>query len=67
VYAVSSDGYLAILDAGDGKILEKIYINDEKEPGTQKTFCAPQVGGGRVIVGSETGGLRCYVGTGGAQ
>lgn len=64
VYAVSSDGYLAALDAKEGKLLEKIYLNDQGKAGTGLTVCPPQVAGGRVIVGSETGGLRCLAGMG---
>jgi outer membrane protein assembly factor BamB len=63
VYAVSSDGYLAVIDPKDGKVLEKLYLNDQGKPGTGLTISAPQVAGGRVIVGSETGGLRCLVGS----
>ena len=39
--------------------------NHESKPGELGlTFSSPLVSGGRVFVGSETGGLRCYVGTG---
>jgi outer membrane protein assembly factor BamB len=62
VYAVSSDGYLAILDAKNGAVLEKLYLNDQAKPGTGLTMSPPQVAGGRVIVGSETGGLHCLAG-----
>ena len=67
VYAVSNDGYLAILDPKDGKIVEKkTYLNDQGKAGGGRCYCSPQVvndgANGRVIVGSETGGLRCYVG-----
>jgi outer membrane protein assembly factor BamB len=63
VYAVSNDGYLAVVNAGDGKILEKIYLNSQAKPGIGLTLSAPQVVDGRVYVGSETGGLLCFVGT----
>ena len=62
VYAVSDDGWLAVIDAGDGRILNKTYLNDEKTPGTGKSLSGPQISEGRLIVGSETGGLRCFVG-----
>jgi len=63
VYAVSRDGYLAVLDARDGKLIEKHHLNDEAKPGEQGlTISSPTVADGRVFVGSETGGLRCYVG-----
>ena len=63
VYATTSDGYLSVLDATTGKVLERVYINHESKPGELGlTFSSPLVSGGRVFVGSETGGLRCYVG-----
>jgi outer membrane protein assembly factor BamB len=66
-YAASSDGYLAVLDSQDGHVLEKTYLNDQAKPGTGLTLSTPRIAGGRVIVGSETGGLRCLVGAGGAK
>ncbi len=66
VYAASSDGYLAILAVKDGRVLEKIYLNDQAKPGNGLTLSTPCITGGRVVVGSETGGLRCLVGSGGA-
>ncbi len=67
VYAVSSDGYLAVLDAQDGRILEKSYLNDQARPGTGLTLSTPRVAGRRVVVGSETGGLRCLLESGGTE
>jgi len=63
VYAVTKDGYLAVLDAADGSLVEKHYVNAESRPG-ELGLCisSPTVAAGRVFVGSETGGLRCYVG-----
>jgi len=66
-YVVSSDGYLAVLRLQDGKVLEKVYLNDQGKPGAGLAISTPRIAGGRVIVGSETGGLRCFVGSGGAQ
>ena len=63
VYAVSSDGYLVMIDFKEGKILEKTYLNDQAKPGTGLTLSPPQVIGGRVVVGSESGGLHCLVGS----
>ncbi len=63
VYAVSSDGYLAVIDFKDGKVLEKTYHNDQAKPGSGLTLSLPQVVGGRVVVGSETGGLHCLLGS----
>jgi outer membrane protein assembly factor BamB len=67
LYAVSSDGYLAVLDSQDGHVLEKTCLNDQAKPGTGLTLSTPRIAGGRVIVGSETGGLRCLSGAGGAE
>ena len=64
VYATTCDGYLSVLDAATGKVLERVYINHESKPGELGlTFSSPLVSGGRVLVGSETGGLRCYAGS----
>jgi outer membrane protein assembly factor BamB len=63
VYAVSQDGYLAVLDAADGKLLEKHYLNAKGKPGESGlTLSSPLVSGGRVYAGSESGGLRCFIG-----
>jgi len=64
VYAVSSDGFLVLLDASTGELLEKHALNDESDPG-HRNLClsSPLVANGRVFVGSETGGLRCFIGT----
>ncbi len=67
VYAVSSDGYLAAIDCKAGKVLEKVYLNDQAKPGTGLTLSLPQVLAGRIIVGSETGGLRCLMGSENAE
>jgi outer membrane protein assembly factor BamB len=66
-YVVSSDGYLVAFAAATGKMLEKVYLNDQKKAGTGLSLSPPQVVGDRVIVGSETGGLRALVGTGGGK
>lgn len=66
-YIVSSDGYLVSFAASTGKILEKIYLNDQQKAGTGLSLSSPQVVGNRVIVGSETGGLRSLIGTGAAK
>lgn len=63
VYAVSRDGYLMVLDAKDGRQVERHLINDESNPGEAGlSVSSPMVVGGGVVVGSETGGVRCYVG-----
>lgn len=61
VYAVSGDGVLAVLEARDGRIIEKHLLNSAESPGRQAlSLSSPLVAGGRVFVGSETGGLRCF-------
>jgi outer membrane protein assembly factor BamB len=62
VLAVSSDGYLGVLDAETGKVIEKVYLNDQAKPSSGLTASTPLLLGDRMIVGSETGGIRCYVG-----
>ena len=58
-YLVTHDGYLVVLDAKTGKALESVYVN--AEPGEMgMSIASPMIVGGRVYVGSETGGLRCY-------
>jgi outer membrane protein assembly factor BamB len=64
IYAVSSDGFLAVLDSGKGAVSQKISLNDQAKPGTGLTLSCPRILGGRVLVGSETGGLRCLAGAG---
>jgi len=60
VYLVTHDGYLVVLDAKTGKALEAKYVNGE--PGEMgMSISSPLVDRGRVYVGSETGGLRCYI------
>ena len=66
-YAVSNDGYLVALAIADGKPLEKVYLNDQGRPGTGLSLSAPQVVGNCIVVGSETGGLHCLQGSGGAK
>lgn len=61
VYAVSHDGYMVKLALEDGAMLEKIYINKKTKPGEQGLcISSPMISNGRIFVGSETGGLRCY-------
>jgi outer membrane protein assembly factor BamB len=67
VYAVSSDGYLAVLDVKEGRVLDKTYLNDQAKPGAGLTLSTPRVTGRRVAVGSETGGLRCLLESGGTE
>jgi len=64
VYAVSRDGTLAAIDSRKGRIIEAHHLNDPSAPGEMGlSLSSPVVAGGWVFVGSETGGLRCFVGT----
>jgi len=59
VYLVTHDGYLVVLDAETGEVIESVYVNGE--PGEMgMSIASPLIVAGRVYVGSETGGLRCY-------
>lgn len=62
IYAMSGDGYVAVLNASDGRVLEKVYVNDKGSPGTGMSASSLVVLDGKLIVGTETGGMRCYGG-----
>jgi outer membrane protein assembly factor BamB len=63
VFAVSQNGYLGRLRLDTGETIERVYLNAPDKPGEQGlSISSPLVAGGRLFVGSETGGLRCYVG-----
>ena len=64
VYAVANDGTLAILDSISGKLLEKYSVNAPEAPGVEGlSVSSPIIQNGRLYVGSETGGLRCFGGS----
>ncbi len=62
VYALTSDGYLFVLDATSGETLEHHYINGR--PG-ELGMCigGPVMIKDRLFVGTETGGFICMRGT----
>lgn len=63
VYAVSQDGYLAVLNGKDGSILEKHYINSKSKPGSMGlSLSSPIIYNNRLFIGSETGGITCFKG-----
>ncbi len=63
VYAVSSDGYLRVLNAKDGSLVEEHYVNRADRPGEMGlSISSPTISGGRLYLGTETGGLRAYEG-----
>ena len=63
VYAVTQRGYLVVLDAKDGKELERHYLNAPNKPGELGlSISAPFISNGKLFVGSETGGLRAFSG-----
>jgi outer membrane protein assembly factor BamB len=63
LYAVANDGCLAILDPKTGTVLERTMLNDAGAAASGLSLSAPQVLNGHVIVGSQSGGLRCLSGT----
>lgn len=67
VYAASNDGYLALLKLQSGELLEKHPLNAPGKPGSGLTMSTPRIVGGQVIIGSETGGMRSLIGTGGGR
>ncbi|VGO15231.1 hypothetical protein PDESU_03813 [Pontiella desulfatans] len=64
VYTVTNGGYLVVLDARrKGLLIQKEYINDRAHPGNNDyTMSTPVIVDGRLYVGSETGGIRCFIG-----
>ena len=63
VYLVSQDGWLAVLDAQDGRIVERVSLNAPGKPGDLGlAVSSPTVAGGWLYVGSETGNFRCFRG-----
>ncbi len=59
VYAVTHDGCMVVMDATTGKVHWSTFINaDPGEVGM--SIASPIAAGGKVYVGSETGGMRCY-------
>ncbi len=61
-YALSTDGTLGIVDAAHGAVLEKIYVNEIGPASSGLSMSTPRVVNGRLIVASETGGVRMYIG-----
>jgi outer membrane protein assembly factor BamB len=63
IYAVTKDGYLIVVSVKDGSVIEKKLLNKEDKPAEMGlTLSSPMISNSRVFVGSETGGLRCFVG-----
>jgi outer membrane protein assembly factor BamB len=59
IYAITHDGYMFILNAGNGEEIEKHFVNTQ--PGEMNMCLAsPMVVDGSVFVASETGGIRRY-------
>ena len=59
----AGDGYLAAFSVSTGKLLDKIYLNDQAKPGTGLSISSPVLVSNRIFVGSETGGLRAILAT----
>ncbi|MGA2499990.1 MAG: PQQ-binding-like beta-propeller repeat protein, partial [Tepidisphaeraceae bacterium] len=63
IYAVSRDGTLAVLKLSDGTVIEKLFLNDPKNPGKRGlSLSSPTIASGVLFVGSETGGMRAFSG-----
>jgi len=63
VYAMNQLGYLFVLDALTGKVIERHYLNNPNKPGELGlSISAPFIAGGKLYVGTETGGLRAFNG-----
>jgi outer membrane protein assembly factor BamB len=63
IYVSTHDGHLLVLGASDGVVLEEHRLNSADVPGTMGlSVSSPFVCNGRLFVGSETGGLCCFVG-----
>lgn len=62
VFAAAKDGTMALLSAADGSLVDKTYpLNATGKPGKSGlTLSTPTLAGGKVFVGSETGGLHCF-------
>ncbi|MEI7908420.1 MAG: PQQ-binding-like beta-propeller repeat protein [Verrucomicrobiota bacterium] len=63
VYAINQRGYLSVLDANNGKVIDRLYLNSPNKPGEQGLcISAPFITGGKLFIGTETGGLRALTG-----
>ena len=62
LYAVSNDGYLAVMKATDGNIIERHSLNHPNKAPPQRPMnvSTPTLHNDRVYVGSHTGGLRAF-------
>jgi outer membrane protein assembly factor BamB len=61
LFAVSNDGYLALLAAADGHVVERHPLNRKDKPGERGlTLSTPTLAGDKVFLGSETGGIQCF-------
>ena len=61
VFVATADGYLVVLSVADGRVLSEFCLNAPNHPGEMGlSVSSPFVAGGRLYVGSETGGLGCY-------
>jgi outer membrane protein assembly factor BamB len=61
VFAASQDGTLAVMDAATGKLIDKNKLNAEGKPVKTGSFSSPTLAQNKLFIGSETGGLRCFV------
>jgi outer membrane protein assembly factor BamB len=61
VFAASRDATLALLDAATGNVIERDPLNAQGKPVDKGSFSTPLVVRNKLFIGSETGGLRCFV------
>ena len=62
LFAASRDGFLGLFALADGRLIERHPLNAPGKPGKQGlTLSTPRIADGRLFIGSETGGLRCFL------
>jgi len=62
ILVTGARGHLSVLDEVTGALGQRLPLNDLNQLGRIYGTSAPTIAAGRVYVGSETGGLRCFVG-----
>jgi len=61
LFTVSCDGYLILVNAADGSVIEKHPLNAKGKPGQGiYSLSTPMLAKDKLYVGSETGGLHCF-------
>ncbi len=60
VFALASDGTLAVIDLDTGAVTERLLLADEGKTSQNLSLAIPVVTQNKLIVGTETGGIRCF-------